>query len=241
MLKLPVLTDGVLVRRYKRFLADVEIPAVGAVTAHCPNTGSMTSCWRPGAPVRLSHTDNPRRKLAWTLECVDMGRGWVGVNTSRVNAAVRAAIQHGAIRGLESYPRIRAEPRVVFDGHPPSRFDLLLEGDGIPPCYIEIKNTTLLVGDAVKFPDAVTERGRKHLELLARAVARGYRGVILYAVNRPEGRWFEPAADIDPGYAETLARVVDAGVEVVVCRLRHDAATLSVTGSTTYCGTGLAG
>lgn len=236
MLNLPPLTTGTLIKRYKRFLADVELPGVGVVTAHCPNTGSMASCWEPGAPVRLSHSDNPRRKLAWTLECVDMGRGWVGVNTSRVNTAVKAAVQHGAIDGLGAWTSIRSEPRVAFDGHPASRFDLLLENAAGPDCYIEVKNTTLLVGESVRFPDAVTERGRKHLELLALAVARGARGIILFAVNRPEGRWFEPAADIDPQYAQTLSRVVDAGVEVIVARLAHGEHTLAVTGSVHIAG-----
>lgn len=236
MLHLPPLTPGILLRRYKRFLADVVMPGGETVVAHCPNTGSMTSCWEAGAPVLLSHSDNPKRKLAWTLECVDMGRGWVGVNTSRVNHAIRAAVQHGAIEALGAYPHIQSEPRVVFDGHGPSRFDLLLADDAGRQCYVEVKNTTLLVGDAVKFPDAVTERGRKHLELLALAVARGIRGIILFAVNRPEGGWFEPAAEIDPQYAQTLERVVDAGVEVIVARLRHNERTLEVTGSARYTG-----
>lgn len=236
MLSLPPLTRGTLLRRYKRFLADVELPGVGLVTAHCPNTGSMVSCWAPGAPVQLSHSDNPARKLAWTLECVDMGRGWVGVNTSRVNRAVRAAVEHGAIDAVTGYTHITSEPRVSFAGYPASRFDLLLQKSGAPDCYIEVKNTTLLSGDTVRFPDAITERGRKHLELLALAVARGARGVILFAVNRPEGRWFEPAADIDPQYAQTLARVQRAGVEIIVARLRHGLNTLAVTGSTHIAG-----
>jgi len=231
MLHLPPLTTGTLIKRYKRFLADVELPGVGVVTAHCPNTGSMASCWKPGAPVRLSHSANPKRKLAWTLECVDMGHGWVGVNTGRVNAAVKAAIEHGAVAGLDAGARIRSEPRIAFDGHPASRFDLLLEDDCGPACFVEVKNTTLLVGQSVKFPDAVTERGRKHLELLAAAVSQGARGVILFAVNRPEGRWFEPAAEIDPQYADALSRAVDAGVEVIVARLRHGERSLEVTGS----------
>lgn len=230
MLPLPPLTTGILIRRYKRFLADVELPGIGVVTAHCPNTGSMASCWKPGVPARLSHSDNPNRKLPWTLECVDMGHGWVGVNTSRVNNAVKAAIEDGAIDGLDGYASIRSEPRIQYDGHPASRFDLLLQNTGAPECFIEVKNTTLLVGEAVRFPDAVTERGRKHLELLALAVA-GARGVILFAVNRPEGRWFEPAVEVDPQYADTLRRVVEAGVELVVARLRHDESALTVTGS----------
>jgi len=236
MLHLPPLTPGTLIRRYKRFLADVDLPGVGRVTAHCPNTGSMTSCWAPGAPALLSHSDNPKRKLAWTLECVDMGHGWVGVNTSRVNHAIRAAVEHGDIEQLGHYTRIQSEPGIRFEGHGPSRLDLLLSGPTGPQCYVEVKNTTLLLDDAVMFPDAVTERGRKHLELLALAVARGARGVILFAVNRPEGRWFEPAADIDPQYARTLERVVEAGVEVIVARLRHNQRVLEVTGSARYGG-----
>lgn len=234
MLMLPPLTTGTLVKRYKRFLADVALPGRGLVTAHCPNTGSMATCWKPGAPVLVSHSDNPARKLPWTLECVDMGRGWVGVNTGRVNHAIRAAIEHGAIDGLGTYASIRSEPRVNFDGHPPSRFDLLLERDDGRDCYIEIKNTTFLVGDSVMFPDAVTERGRKHLELLTLAAAGGRRAIILFAVNRPEGRWFEPAAHIDPQYAEALTRAVDAGVEVIVARLEHSGQTLRVTGSVRF-------
>lgn len=236
MLKLPPLTNGTLVKRYKRFLADVEVPGIGLVTAHCPNTGSMASCWEPGAPVLVSHSDNPKRKLPWTLECVDMGRGWVGVNTSRVNLAVRAAVEHGAIDALGSFTRIQSEPRVAFDGHPPSRFDLLLEDDDGARCYVEVKNTTLLIGESVQFPDAVTERGRKHLELLALAVKQGLRGVILFAVNRPEGRWFEPAAGIDPRYADALTRAVDTGVEVIVARLRHRDGVLEATGSVHFTG-----
>ena len=236
MLMLPPLTPGTLIKRYKRFLADVELPGTGLVTAHCPNTGSMATCWRPGAPVLVSHSESPSRKLPWTLECVDMGRGWVGVNTGRVNHAIRAAIEHRAIDGFGAYSGIRSEPRVSFDGHPPSRFDLLLERDDGPGCYIEIKNTTLLVGDAVMFPDAVTERGRKHLELLTLAAAAGWRAIILFAVNRPEGQWFEPAVHIDPQYADALTRAVDTGVEVIVARLEHSGRTLRVTGSVRFAG-----
>lgn len=231
MLQLPPLTTGILLRRYKRFLADVELPGIGLVTAHCPNTGSMTSCWKPGAPVLLSHSGNPKRKLPWTLECVDMGKGWIGINTSRVNRAIRAGVEDGAIQALNGYSVIHNEPRVAFNYHPPSRFDLLLEDESRRPCYVEIKNTTLLVGDTVMFPDAVTERGRKHLELLSHAVKRGFRSVILFAVNRPEGQWFEPAADIDREYAVTLERAIEIGVEVIVARLRHEANSLHVTGS----------
>jgi len=167
---LPPLTDGIILDRYKRFLADIELHDGRKVTAHCPNTGAMSTCWQPGAPVQLSYSDNPRRKLAWTLERVDMGRGWIGVNTARVNHMISAAITGGHILQLGGYDRIRAEPAFHVPGYPKSRFDILLSGDGRRDAYVEIKNTTLICGDVISFPDAVTERGRKHLELLAEAV-----------------------------------------------------------------------
>lgn len=221
-MELPPLTRGRILRRYKRFLADVELEGGENVTAHCPNTGSMEGCWAPGAPVELSHSDDPRRKLPWTLERVDMGRGWIGVNTSRVNAIVAEAVERGAVPALAGYDTLRREPRYHAPGFPESRFDLLL-GDSRrrPDCYVEIKNATLLRGEAVAFPDAVTARGLKHLELLAHAAEQGFRAVILYAVNRPEGVFFRPAREIDPDYADVLARVMDGGVEVLALRFRH--------------------
>jgi len=233
-MQLPPLTRGKILRRYKRFLCDIEFPGGEVVVAHCPNTGAMTSCWAPGAPVELSHSDNPRRKLAWTLERVDMGHGWVGVNTARVNAVIAEGIDNGAIGELAGYATLAREPKFEAEGHPGSRFDMLLtEGPG-PDAYVEVKNATLLVDDVVRFPDAVTDRGKKHLELLEIAVKRGYRGVIVFAVNRPEGDWFEPAWEIDPAYGETLERVADNGVQAIVARLRHTATGIEVSGSNAW-------
>lgn len=228
------LTRGRIVARYKRFLADVDLADGRRVTAHCPNTGSMTSCWQPGAPVELSHSDNPCRKLAYTLERVDMGAGWVGVNTARVNGVVAEGVAAGAISALAGYRALKREPRFDSPHHPASRFDLLLTDGTGRDAYVEIKNTTLLAGDTVQFPDAVTERGRKHLELLAEAVARGFRGVIVFAVNRPEGRFFEPAYAIDPAWGACLERVIEAGVEVVLVRLVHTATGLVAGASVSY-------
>ncbi len=225
---LPPLTNGRIVRRYKRFLADVVLDSGEQVTAHCPNTGAMTSCWRPGAPVQLSYSDNPKRKLAWTLERVDMGRGWVGVHTGRVNRVIAQAIQEHRIGPLAGYRELRYEPRFNIKGHPATRFDLLLSAPERADVYVEIKNTTLLVDDTIQFPDAVTERGRKHLQLLTKAVQRGHRGVMVYAVNRPEGEYFEPAADIDPLYARALLRAVTKGVEVFAVRLCHREQSIEV-------------
>ena len=234
MYRLPPLTDGKIIKRYKRFLADVQLNDGRTITAHCPNTGSMKACWKPGAPVQLSHSDNPNRKLAWTLERVDMGRGWVGVNTGRVNHIIAAAIRSHRIPQLAGYEQMQKEPAFNIDGHPKSRFDFLL-ADGIAPnAYVEVKNTTLLADKAILFPDAVTDRGRKHLELLREAVKLGFRGVIVYALNRPEGEYFEPAWDVDPEYGHTLEQVVADGVEVLVVRLKHLANGVTVRGTIRY-------
>ena len=180
--------------------------------------------------MQLSHSGNPKRKLPWTLERIDMGKGWVGVNTSRVNRIVAAAVNSGRVPPLAGYRGMRNEPAFRAPGFPDSRFDLLLSDGPQRDAFVEVKNTTLVQGESITFPDAVTERGRKHLELLLEAVKQGRRGVILFALNRPEGRWFEPAHTIDPGYAETLERVHAGGVEIVVVRLRHENSQVSVGG-----------
>lgn len=234
-MELPPLTPGRILRRYQRFLADVALGDGTRVTAHCPNTGSMTSCWQRGAPAELSWSGRATRKLPWTLERVDMGAGWVGVNTGRVNAVVAEGVARGRIPALAGYASLRREPRILLPSHPPSRFDLALADEsGQPRVYVEVKNTTLLRGDAVQFPDAVSERGRKHLELLAAVVQRGCRGVIVFAVNRPEGNYFEPAWDIDRAWGDTLEEVVQAGVEIVIVRLWHTASGIETGGSVCY-------
>ncbi|HEC15589.1 MAG TPA: DNA/RNA nuclease SfsA [Sedimenticola sp.] len=220
-MQLPPLTNGTILRRYKRFLADVELEDGSVVSAHCPNTGAMTGCWEPGAPVQLSHSDNPRRKLAWTLERVDMGRGWIGVNTMRANPVIAEAVASGGIPPLSGYGALRREVRLKSSGHPRSRLDLHLSDGPGADAFVEIKNVTLLDGDRLCFPDAVSERGRRHLDLLLEAVRLGCRGVILFALNRPEGRCFSPAREIDPAYARRLEEVVGQGVEALAVRIRH--------------------
>ena len=231
MYRYPKLTRAVIERRYKRFLADVILESGEKVTAHCPNTGSMRSCWYPGASVLLSHSNNPKRNLAWTLECVDTGAGWVGVNTTRVNHIIATGIENQAIAALAGYQTLKKEPRIEITGFPASRFDLLLQHSRRAACYVEIKNTTLLVGDTVMFPDAVSVRARKHLLLLAECRQQGFRSVILFAINRPEGRFFSPARDIDPAYARTLESVHAKGVEIILVRLAHDESAVKITGS----------
>lgn len=228
------LYDGRILNRYKRFLADVELADGTVVVAHCPNTGSMATCWRPGAPVQLTHSNNPKRKLEWTLERVDMGAGWVGVHTGRVNTVIAEGVASGAIPELAGYDNITREPPFSANGYASSRFDLLLTSPGRRHAYVEVKNATLLDGDCITFPDAVTERGRKHLELLAVAVQQGFRGVIVFAVNRAEGSYFAPAWNIDPVYAETLEAAPQQGVEILVARLRHSHRGVEVAGSVQY-------
>jgi sugar fermentation stimulation protein A len=220
-MQLPSLTNGRMLSRYKRFFADVKLEDGSIITAHCPNTGRMTSCWEEGAPVQISHSDNPKRKLPWTLERVDMGQGWIGVNTARTNGVVAEAIGEGRVPGLSGYPEMRREVVWEVPGHPRSRLDLSLAGSSGPDVMIEVKNVTLYQGGCLQFPDAVSLRARKHLELLQQVVKEGMRGVILFALNRPEGDCFRAAREIDPGYADALAKALASGVEALALRLKH--------------------
>ena len=229
-MQLPTLFDGKIQTRYKRFLADVVLEDGRLVTAHCPNTGSMRGCWEPDARVQLSHSDNPRRKLAWTLERVDMGQGWIGVHTGRTNPVVEEAVRSGAIASLRGYDSVQREVTYAPEGGKRARFDLYLSQGEAADAWVEVKNVTLWQGDCLTFPDAVTERGRKHLELLSQACREGYRGVMVYALNRPEGERFSPADEIDPGYGETLRRVVEQGVEVVALRIEHGPQSMQAAG-----------
>ncbi|MCB1890035.1 MAG: DNA/RNA nuclease SfsA [Rhodocyclaceae bacterium] len=206
------LLEGRLIRRYQRFLADVDTPS-GVVTAHCPNTGSMMGCVAPGLRVWLSPARNPARKLAWTWELVETADGaLVGVHTGRANALVREAIEAGQVPALAGYPRIRPEVR-YGEG---SRIDLLLEADGARPCYVEVKNVTAAVeGRTGFFPDAVTARGRKHLLEMQRCVEAGARAALVFCVQRADVARVQPADHIDPAYGEALRRAVSAGVAVL--------------------------
>ena len=208
----PSLLEGRLVRRYQRFLADVET-AGGLVTAHCPNTGSMLGCKDAGMRVWLSPAANPARKLAWTWELVETAPGViVGVHTGRSNALVREAIDAGAVPELTGYPTLRPE-RKYGEG---SRIDLLLQAPGRPDCYVEVKNVTAAVeGGVGYFPDAVTARGAKHLRELAAMVAAGHRAVLVFCVQRGDVAEVRPADRIDPAYGRALRDALAAGVEVL--------------------------
>ncbi len=215
------LVRGTLVRRYKRFLADVELASGEVVTAHCANPGSMLSVNAPGSEVWLSPARNPERKLRYTWELVRIGNGLVGINTAHPNRLVEEAIAAGTFAELGDYATLRREVKYGQN----SRIDLLLEDDGRPDCYVEVKNVTMRRGadDAApaEFPDSVTARGTKHLAELSRMVAEGHRAVMVYLVQREDSRRFAIAADIDPIYAEAFDHALAAGVEAVcyACRL----------------------
>ncbi|MCP4127676.1 MAG: DNA/RNA nuclease SfsA [Gammaproteobacteria bacterium] len=211
----PPLHEGRLLRRYKRFLADVELENGEIVTAHCPNTGSMRNCCEPGSRVWLYDAHNPKRKLRYTWELVEVAGCFLAcINTQRANYLVKEAIQNDAIEELTGYDQLFTERRY---GQENSRIDLLLTGEGRPDCYVEVKNLTLLqdgAGSGV-FPDAVTQRGRKHLRELMDVVRRRARAVLFFNVAHTGIIRVAPAWDIDPEYASTLAEAMDSGVEVV--------------------------
>ena len=201
------LIEGRLVRRYKRFLADIETEG-GLVTAHCPNTGSLLGCVPDGARVVLRDSRDPTRKLRYTFQTVEVEGTWVNVDTSLPNAVVAEAIERGRVGGLRGYSSLRREVR-YGEG---SRVDILLER-GDARCYVEVKSTTLARGKLGLFPDAVTQRGRRHLLELARMADEGHRAVIFFLVSRADVRRFAPADDIDPEYGRVLREVAARGVE----------------------------
>ena len=204
------LKQGTLIKRYKRFLADIKLPDGSKITVHCPNSGSMRACSEPGSPVCYSRSDNPKRKYPHTLEMVHNGKTWIGINTSRTNRIVAEAIENKQIKELNHFESIRREVKTSAE----SRLDLLLEGGG-KRTYIEVKNCSLAENGRALFPDAVTARGTKHLRELARLVNLGHRGAIFFLVQRLDCNGFSPAAAIDSVYAATLAEVQLKGVELL--------------------------
>ncbi len=208
------LIHGKLVKRYKRFLTDVELDDGSIVVAHCANSGSMESVKEPGADVWISPARNPDRKLKFTWELIRVGKTLVGINTSLPNMIVSEAIESGAIEELRGYGSLRREVKYGKN----SRIDILLEDESKPKCYVEVKNTTMrrnLDDGPVEFPDAVTSRGTKHLGELADMVAEGHRAVMFYLVQREDADTFTVANDIDPAYAAALTEAMKVGVEVL--------------------------
>lgn len=217
----PPLTLATLLKRYKRFLADVRFDDGTETTAHCANPGSMIGLADPGATVWLSKSDNPKRKLAWTWELVEVGTSLVGVHTGKANALVEAAIAEGHIPELGGYEKLRREVKYGEN----SRIDLLLEDPNRSTAYVEVKSVTLSREKGLaEFPDSKTARGAKHMVELAEMAKSGHRAVVFFLVQRSDCTQMRPAADIDPKYAESLTAAIAAGVEVLCysCRLSSD-------------------
>ncbi|MFT6663135.1 DNA/RNA nuclease SfsA [Maricaulis maris] len=219
------LIEGRLVKRYKRFFADVELADGEVVTAHCANTGAMTGIKTPGLPVWLSRSDNPKRKLKYTWELVEAEGTLIGALPNLANSLAEEAVNAGVISELTGYDSLRREVKYGEN----SRIDLLLEGNDRPPCWVEVKNVHWQRGPGIaEFPDGVTSRGAKHLVELANQVQAGERAVQLFIVQRSDCDVLRPAEDIDPVYARTLRDSAAAGVEVLAyaCEVSPTAVTI---------------
>ena len=205
------LIQGNLIKRYKRFLADVRLSNGNIITCHCPNSGSMKTCIGKDWPVLLSKSDNPTRKYPHTWEMVHNGQCWIGINTHLANTIAFEAISDKTITELQGYEIIEREKKYGQN----SRIDILLH-NGKDKCYVEVKNVTLVEEDGYyRFPDSVTSRGLKHLHELHKIVKNGGRAVMLYVIQRSDGTIFKAADHIDPEYARVLKIVYQNGVEIL--------------------------
>jgi len=208
------LVSGKLIKRYKRFLADVELDDGSVVVSHCTNSGSMKTCLEEGAPVYLSPANDPKRKTKFTWEMIFMNGAWIGIKTMIPNKIAFDAIRNGEIEKLKGYTSVRRE--VKFGD---SRFDIYAENE-FEKCFVEVKNVTMKVGTYALFPDAVTTRGRKHLETLIEVKKSGIRAVMLYVIQRMDVEVFGPAEDIDPEYAKSLRKAIRHGVEIIAVQAK---------------------
>jgi sugar fermentation stimulation protein A len=218
----PPLYPGKLVKRYKRFLADIELDTGELITAHCPNTGPMTGVCQVGAPVQVSYHDNPKRKLSYTWEMIQVDstnpahgdKVWVGINTALPNKLIKIALEQRLFPELTDYQNVRSE--VVYGLNNGSRVDFLLTG-GDCPIYVEVKNTTWSIDDVAVFPDTETTRGQKHLRELTELIPN-CRAVMLYLINRSDMQLFSPGDSTDPVYGKLLRAGVGKGLEVLPYR-----------------------
>ena len=216
------LIQGTLIKRYKRFLADVQLADGSIVIAHCPNTGAMTGCAEPGWKVWLSPSNNPKRKLLYTWEVVLTSQlHWIGINTHRANLLVKEAIQAGKIAELFDYKTLKAEVRF---GEENSRIDFLLTDPKKVDCYVEVKSVTLLDDNLGYFPDAKTLRGQKHLRELSFIANQGKRAVLLFCVQHSGIQSMQVAKHIDPDYAKELKQAMLNGVQILCygCKINSE-------------------
>ena len=222
----PPLQPAILLKRYKRFLADVVTPDGRELTLHCPNTGAMTGCAAPGDTVWYSTSDNAKRKYAHTWELTETQQGAViCVNTLRANSLAKEAISAGIIPELSGYNQLKSEVKYGEEG---SRIDILLQADDRPRCYIEVKSVTLAENEFGYFPDAVTARGQKHLRELMGVVANGERAVLLFAILHSAIEYFSPAHHIDAKYAKLLNEAHNKGVEILAYKAELSADNMTL-------------
>jgi sugar fermentation stimulation protein A len=218
----PPLIPGTLVKRYNRFIADITLTSGQTISAHCPNSGRMKACCEPGRPVYVSLHNNPKRKLKYTWELIEMPTSMVGINTQIPNRLVATSIEAGLVPDLNGYDNIFRE--VKTSGK--TRLDILLSKGEKNRCYVEIKNCTLVEDGMACFPDAVTSRGLKHLVELRSLVSAGFRCVIFYVIQRMDALTFQPADHIDPAYGKELRRALKNGVEILVYDTQIDLKTI---------------
>lgn len=217
------LIEATILKRYKRFLADIDLGG-RTITAHVPNTGSMQSCWEPNWKCALSLSKNPDRKLPYTLELIHNGESWIGVNTGNANKLAKIWLTENLLPEISGYTVVVPEKKIGL-----SRVDFYLEGHPtLPPCYVEVKNVTLKLDGIAQFPDSVTERGQKHLKELMEIKKSGLRAAMLYIVQREDVSTFRPAASLDPQYATLLREAHKSGVEILVYQCRMGLQELSL-------------
>ena len=223
---IPALHSATLIKRYKRFLADVITPEGETFTLHCPNTGAMTGCATPGDTVWYSTSDNTKRKYPHTWELTQKQNGaFICVNTLRANTLAKDAILTGRIPELAGYNTLKSE---VKYGEEKSRIDIMLQADDRPNCYIEVKSVTLAENEFGYFPDAVTVRGQKHLRELMGVVASGERAVLLFAILHSAIEYFSPAHHIDAKYAQLLTEAQKQGVEILAYKAELSADNMTL-------------
>lgn len=208
------LVEGILLKRYKRFLSDIKLSNGEIIIAHCTNSGSMKSCLEENARVYISPVDDPNRKTKFTWEMIEINNSWVGINTANPNQIAFESVQKNLIPELSGYDIVKRE--VKFGD---SRFDIMAENAN-EICFVEVKNVTYKNGDYALFPDAITSRGLKHLNTLREVKAAGYRAVMLYVIQRVDVKIFGPAADIDIEYTKGLKEAMNAGVEILAYQVK---------------------
>lgn len=222
-MKFPKLIKGKLVKRYKRFLADIILEDGQEITAHVPNSGAMTSCIEPNCDVWVSFHDDIKRKLKYTLELTKIGDELICTNTGVANKIAIEAIQNGVIKELQGYNFLKPEQKYGQN----SRIDILLETEN-QKCFVEVKSVSLRIDNSLAFPDAVTSRGTKHLKELEEMVKQGYRAVMLYVIQRSDDLGFRLACEIDKKYCEAFEEAIKNGVEVLVYQSFIDLGTIEI-------------